>query len=113
MQQTLESGLEKLHRGRGSMTSCNSLPPTRVYTTIGIYKVSKNIVSEIYCFILKWNWFLSRLFKFQEEAKQLLLYQKSFLAELSLSKEWEAKLAYFADIIFTSDSCGSPGSLLS
>ena len=40
-----ETGIEKVHRGRGSVTSCSSLPPTRVFTTVGIYKVRALIVA--------------------------------------------------------------------
>jgi len=44
-----ETGTEKVHRGRGSMTSCSSLPPTRVFTTVGIYKVYTNYNSLLAC----------------------------------------------------------------
>ncbi|XP_069678523.1 atrial natriuretic peptide receptor 1 isoform X2 [Periplaneta americana] len=46
-EQTFESGLEKLHRGRGSMTSCSSLPPSRVFTTIGIYKGTRVAIKKV------------------------------------------------------------------
>jgi hypothetical protein len=44
-----ETGIEKVHRGRGSVTSCSSLPPTRVFTTVGIYKVYTNYNSLLPC----------------------------------------------------------------
>ncbi|KAJ9597975.1 hypothetical protein L9F63_011176, partial [Diploptera punctata] len=46
-EQAFETGLEKLHRGRGSMTSCNSLPPTRVFTSIGIYKGTRVAIKKV------------------------------------------------------------------